>query len=557
MMPQPSTSLYGLTVDEFREFAATSPNGLVVVLEDPVFRLFANPAGRRQLGLAGRDADALALQELPGTTLILESDEERSLADWLIKQIDTPRKGRRADISVVRNHEHAVDLLAVINCLQSPSADRRGCVVTLMDVSGERWLGQQLAHRAAQQSLAAAYSNSLLVKADAEAAMRRACDTIARGLNFEFALFMEIDDPKETLVVKAAAGAQADQGELAARAQLVTDSLVGRAFLQRGTVVRQHPDELSPPVAPAGPFKIGIATPVWIADEPRAVLAAFSANLASLHEQDVGFVENISMMASNGLSRILAEDRYLESVRQLERARATERINRAARLASLGTMVSGIAHEVKNPINAIHMNAELGKVYLEQKQDLREAKDCLSRIQSDCRRAADIADGILSFALGKEGQDRETVTLRELFAGVSRLAANMQGVQERMLDMEIGSPDLVVTLSRTDFEQALLNLVQNSFEAGASAVRLSAERVNSVLQIEVADDGPGIPEDLLPRVFDPFFTTRYGAGGSGLGLSLAHRIIADHGGQIDVDSQPGQGCRFTITLPAVSGNRDS
>jgi signal transduction histidine kinase len=117
------------------------------------------------------------------------------------------------------------------------------------------------------------------------------------------------------------------------------------------------------------------------------------------------------------------------------------------------------------------------------------------------------------------------------------------------------APDLpTVLINATEIEQVITNLVKNSAEAGRGTpirirVRTLAEPDAAVLIIQ--DDGPGIPPNQLSRIFDPFFSTRVSAGGTGLGLSICHSIIAAHGGSIDVASEPGQGAKFSIRLPAA------
>jgi signal transduction histidine kinase len=100
-------------------------------------------------------------------------------------------------------------------------------------------------------------------------------------------------------------------------------------------------------------------------------------------------------------------------------------------------------------------------------------------------------------------------------------------------------------------EQAFVNLLRNALEAGGKGVRvvLRASVVDERLRVTVCDNGPGIPKEHLPRIFDPFFTTRRERGGTGLGLSLAHGIVVEHGGQISVQSQLGVGTTFVVDLP--------
>jgi signal transduction histidine kinase len=120
------------------------------------------------------------------------------------------------------------------------------------------------------------------------------------------------------------------------------------------------------------------------------------------------------------------------------------------------------------------------------------------------------------------------------------------------LEREVAEGLPAVSVDRDQMLQVLLNLVRNATEAmpRGGTLRLSARREGAEVLVSVSDTGPGIPPQDLPRVFEPYFTTK--AGGTGLGLAIAERIVSEHGGRIEAASSPGQGATFTVRLPAVT-----
>lgn len=548
-MPADAHKVFGLAAEDLYALHQASPVGLIVVRRGPPPVAHFNRRAAELLGLAQSRGDAVLLGELPTSARVRQLDQEQRLGDWLAAQLQHGGV-RRLDVSVSHGEELGAELLASIADLPADGEPDHGCVISLTDVSGERWLGQQLARRAAQQGLAAAFGDAIIVHTAPGEVMHRAAAAVARGMRLPLAVYLEYAADTDDLVVRAAAGSRSEDCSAGRAEPASGSSTVARAHAQRRTVV----DDGRALQARAAPLdlhqlQVAAATPLWNSAGPMGVLAAFGFEATAIHADDLRFLESIAHMACNGLSRLAAEARYRDSVRRLERLRASERLSRAARLSSLGTMASGIAHEVKNPLNSIHVNAELARVLLQEELDPAEADACLVRIQADCQRAAEIADGILAFARGQGDHDREPVAVADLLDGVSRLAANIPDLAEVDLDITACGPEPCLLINRTELEQALINLVQNSCEAGASRVQVTTSTTGDTLQLQVTDNGPGIPDAVATRLFDPFFTTRGGNGGSGLGLSLVHRIITDHGGEIDVQNLASGGCCFGIALP--------
>ena len=231
-----------------------------------------------------------------------------------------------------------------------------------------------------------------------------------------------------------------------------------------------------------------------------------------------------------------------------EQVALEERLIRQDRLAAIGLLASGVAHEVNTPLTGISSYAQ---ILLEEMDPSDPRFELLRKIERQTVRASSIANSLLNFTRdGGEGSiDRvdvseivdEALTLFEpqLARGRVHLEKSVEGGLPR------------ISAHRGKLEQVLLNLLLNARDAigEEGTIRISARRAADRLIVEVADDGCGIAEENLGRVFDPFFTTKERGRGTGLGLSLSYNIIKEYRGEITVQSRPGHGTVFTIELP--------
>lgn len=248
---------------------------------------------------------------------------------------------------------------------------------------------------------------------------------------------------------------------------------------------------------------------------------------------------------------------------------------RSEKLASLGTMLSGVAHELNNPLSNISSSCQ---ILMEEGESATEAyrRELLGQIDEQTIRARNIVRSLLDFARDREFKT-EPLHLAQVIEETLRF---LKGQVPSQVALRVEAPaDLVLQGDKQRLQQAILNLVKNAVESleGAGEVRISATRRNiseesaplgsgvhfhalgncerrgEVVEIVIRDNGVGIPSDILPRIFDPFFTTREVGKGSGLGLFVVFKIIEEHGGCIAVESAPGQGAAFTIRLPLKMG----
>jgi PAS domain S-box-containing protein len=220
------------------------------------------------------------------------------------------------------------------------------------------------------------------------------------------------------------------------------------------------------------------------------------------------------------------------------------------RLAALGQMASGIAHEINNPLATIRVCAE-GMLKRVKKKELDPAAmaDYLTVIEEEITRCKNITDNMLSFVRKTDGKKNFNVN------GALDKTLEMINFQGRLRDVEIvrNYQEEIPMLRRNegDLRQVFLSIINNALDAMEEKGKLFIEtgsRDNSLF-IKIIDIGPGIPSSIIDKIFDPFFTTKAEKGGTGLGLSIANKIIKENNGKIDVSSTEGNGTMFMITIP--------
>jgi signal transduction histidine kinase len=237
---------------------------------------------------------------------------------------------------------------------------------------------------------------------------------------------------------------------------------------------------------------------------------------------------------------------------RMEAQRSAEnRLVQAAKLAAVGEMAAGIAHELNNPLTSVTGFAELALDDIPKGSDTRKDLEIVMR---EAIRARDVVRRLLDFARQSESA-RVRGSLNEVVEDVVALTRHLirtSGVTLK-LELEKNIPWILVDVNQ--MKQVLLNLIHNALQAMPSGGELiistesAARDGREWIIVSVCDTGVGIPKMDQARIFEPFYTTKGNQGGTGLGLSVTYGIITDHGGQIEVESQPGSGSKFTVWLP--------
>ena len=309
--------------------------------------------------------------------------------------------------------------------------------------------------------------------------------------------------------------------------------------------------ELARPVPPSGE-----------ADEIGRLSFAFEEMRRALRDK-LRSTESLNIDLEREVRRRteVLEQRNAELHDALEKLRRAQNdLIRSEKLASMGRLVAGIAHEINNPVNAVintlaPLEEAIKTMAAERDGDAAargagEAQEMLRVVQRGAARTKAIVQALHNYSRGDEQRPRELVVARSVDDTLDLLRHRLRNVRvEKEID-----PDLRLHGFPGQIDQVFMNLISNAAQAlgtrdSGGTIRIAARKQAEDVEITVADDGPGIPADVIPKIFDPFFTTKDVGEGSGLGLSTVHGIVDRHGGRIMVESQVGTGTTFRIVLP--------
>ena len=301
-----------------------------------------------------------------------------------------------------------------------------------------------------------------------------------------------------------------------------------------------------------------VISPSGEADEVGRLTYAFEEMRRALNDKLRSSTE-INLSLEQEVTRRTAEleRRNLELNEALAELRKTQdELVRSEKMASMGRLVAGIAHEINNPVNAVVntvgpleqtlADLPVGDV---SKHDIGEM---IRVIQRGARRTKEIVQALHNYSRGDDDRLVDVDLQRGIDDSLDLLRHHLKnGIKVERQYGDVGR----VRGHAGQLHQVFMNLLTNAAQAlgergDGGLIRIATERRDGKAVITVADDGPGIPPEVLPRIFDPFFTTKEVGQGSGLGLSIVHGIVERHGGTIAVDSTVGKGTTFTVSLPA-------
>jgi len=220
------------------------------------------------------------------------------------------------------------------------------------------------------------------------------------------------------------------------------------------------------------------------------------------------------------------------------------------KLAAVGQLAAGVAHEINNPLAAIIANAQL--MLREVPEENKDLRDSLKLIEVAGSRASQVVKNLLGFAR-KEQYDFERIDLNETIHNALSLVQHEINSRSINIILDLNSHLPLATASKDHLQGVWINLIMNAidaFDMKPGEIFISTKFIDDKFIISVIDNGKGISQEKLTRIFEPFFTTKSAGRGTGLGLSVCHRIIKKHGGLISVESKLNQGTKFTISLPA-------
>lgn len=280
-------------------------------------------------------------------------------------------------------------------------------------------------------------------------------------------------------------------------------------------------------------------------------------------QNDLLDLESLAGILASVVSSADQYQRLQDSIRQLRAAQnelknrieaqrfAESRLVQAAKLAAVGEMAAGVAHELNNPLTTVTGFAELT---LEELPANSASRPDLELVLREARRARDVVRRLLDFARQTEST-RTRADLNEVLGDVIDLTRHLMKTSGVLFTYEFADELSWVSIDRNQMKQVFLNLFHNALQAMPSGGELKLQTREAIRDgrawviASVRDSGEGILPEHKDRLFEPFFTTKSNQGGTGLGLSVTYGIVTDHGGTIEVESQPGKGSTFTVWLP--------
>src|SRR5262245_33242729 len=282
-------------------------------------------------------------------------------------------------------------------------------------------------------------------------------------------------------------------------------------------------------------------------ERPLGVLVACNREPRCFTDEDRRVLTSLAHHLAVALDKVRVHAELRSNLQRLQETQA--QLMQADKLKALGTLLSGVAHELNNPLSTIRLSIELVRRTAPMDDGLTRRMEV---IETACLRASRIIRDLLAFAR-RQPPERRRVDVNQVVQSTLNLQTSQLELNKiRVVTALASVPE--ISADPHQLQQVFLNLFSNAIHAMKAARPRGVLTVTSRLRgsevvVEIDDDGPGIPTEHLGRIFDPFFTTKATGAGTGLGLSLAIGIVEAHGGRLYAENLPGTGARFTVHLP--------
>ena len=390
-------------------------------------------------------------------------------------------------------------------------------------------------------------------------------DLLTQYFSYELTSILLFDEGQFP-VIRGFGGKGAPNAEraYAKRVKPAMDGIPGRMLrLGRSLVVNdtsQDPDYHPLPGGVAGSL---MCVSLRDGDQTLGVVMVEHREKNAFTQNDLLDLESLAGILASVVSSADQYQRLQDSIRQLRVAQdelksrieaqrsAESRLIQAAKLAAVGEMAAGVAHELNNPLTMVTGFAELTLEGLPADADSRQDMEMVLR---EARRARDVVRRLLDFARQTESV-RDRMDLNEVLGDVVDLTRHLMKTSGIVYTEDLASDLPWTSIDRNQMKQVFLNLFHNALQAmtGGGELKLQTRKAihegRTWVIASVKDSGEGISSENKSRLFQPFFTTKADQGGTGLGLSVTYGIVTDHGGRIEVESQQGKGSTFTVWLP--------
>jgi signal transduction histidine kinase len=403
---------------------------------------------------------------------------------------------------------------------------------------------------------------------DKQEVVQITAELLVQYFGYEFAVILLVDEEKRGIVCGAGGSRAPSSDSILSELSYPVDGRKGgvtRHVLLTGESMLVNDVSLSPIYRPLKGWDAGSELCVGLKDGDRiiGIMDIESSMKNAFGQNDFMALESLAGILSSVISNADQYQRSQETVHQLQHTQqelqtrieaqleAERKLIQAEKLAAVGEMAAGIAHELNNPLTTVTGFTEL---VLEELPDDSESRIDLGLVLKEARRARDVVRRLLDFSRRSESE-RARVDLNEVLSDVLSLTNHLIHTSGVQLEVSMGKKLPWVSVDRNQMKQVFLNLLHNALQAmpsgGQLFIRTAVRQRDNRKWVttSIKDTGDGISPQDRERIFEPFFTTRSGQGGTGLGLSVTYGIVSDHGGAIDVESELGVGTNFTVWLP--------